>query len=87
MATVRIPDELPPGREAADLLVVPDVPDRVTVRDPEERLLRIRGTSNTYRIHLGSASILVEPHGRSSPTADRQRAAAGDPEQGGSARS
>jgi hypothetical protein len=33
MATVRIRDELRPGREAADLLVLPDVPDRVTVRE------------------------------------------------------
>jgi hypothetical protein len=30
----------------------------------EERYLRVRGNLHSYRIHLGSANILVEPHDR-----------------------
>ncbi len=37
------------------------IADRCTL---EERYLLVRGESNTYRIHLGSGNILIEPDGR-----------------------
>jgi hypothetical protein len=44
--------ELLPGMKIADRLEI------------DGRYLRVRGRLHTYRIHLGSANILIEPHDR-----------------------